>query len=176
MITVGFENHRNDEKLQQDPIMHLHEIHLQTTKNAETDVSAKASAVAWLVRMEADENLAFAKWRKRHVLSVYKDAQRYARLIIAPDLHTGKNEVACKWHSGILAEHGKCLPHRERGRRNNFDFVTRNFQKAIPPKKGACSRSLLYRYLTIMKATRRYNFRTTKAARSGISKSTRSTK
>jgi hypothetical protein len=77
MIAVGSEKYGNDEKLQQNtgPIKPLYETQLQSTKNAETDAAVKAAAVAWYIRMEADEVATFARSRKRHVLSVCKDAQ-----------------------------------------------------------------------------------------------------
>jgi hypothetical protein len=50
--------------------------------------------------MEVDLNSAFAKWRKRHVLSARKDAQEYTRLIVVSDVYTGKNKVGCEWQDG----------------------------------------------------------------------------
>jgi hypothetical protein len=55
-------------------------------------------------------------------------------------------------------------------RRNTFDFETSKLRKALLKKEGACSRSLLYQYLTIMQPPRQCNSRATLAAQSEHSK------
>jgi arginyl-tRNA synthetase len=60
--------------------MHLFDVYVNINKDAESDPSVKAAAVAWFKRMEDGDEGTLKVWRVWRKLSVMEYAEEYDRL------------------------------------------------------------------------------------------------
>jgi arginyl-tRNA synthetase len=59
MVAIGYEKYGSQAEFDKDPIMHLYNIYVKVTADADVDPNVKVEARAWFKRMEdGDEDVA----------------------------------------------------------------------------------------------------------------------
>ncbi|KAJ2007792.1 arginyl-tRNA synthetase [Coemansia thaxteri] len=93
LLAVGFDRFGNEERLAEDPILHLYDVYVAINAAAKDDDSIHDEARLYFRRMEDGDETALALWRRFRDFSIAKYKDTYARLGVHFDVYSGESQV-----------------------------------------------------------------------------------
>ncbi|KAI5172732.1 arginyl-tRNA synthetase [Nematocida sp. LUAm3] len=158
LLGVGYKNHGNEEKMKEDPIRHLHEVYVQTNRDAENDPTIHDKARSFFKKMEEEDKDSLSLWSTFRELSICKYKKLYAKMNIHFDVYGGesfyrtntledirnrKYAVKCEDNSCIaeLDKLGKCILFKGDG---TAVYITRDIAAAEDRIKRYGASKLIY--------------------------------
>ncbi|KAI5187603.1 arginyl-tRNA synthetase [Nematocida homosporus] len=116
LLGVGYKRHGDEEKMRLDPIKHLHDVYVQTNKDAAEDPTVHDKAREFFKRMEEGDPAALSLWQSFRELSIAKYKTLYAKMNVHFDVYGGESSYRLNVLAGIRnrsyveqCEDGSCI-------------------------------------------------------------------
>ncbi|OAG29547.1 arginyl-tRNA synthetase [Nematocida displodere] len=91
LLGVGFQKHGDPEKMKEDPIQHLHDVYVQTNRDADIDPSVHEAAREFFRKMEEGDAKSLGLWKEFRDLSIVKYEELYHEMNIHFDVYSGES-------------------------------------------------------------------------------------
>lgn len=146
MVAIGYEKYGSQAEFDKDPIMHLYNVYVKVTADAEVDPDVKVKAKAWFKRMEDGDEDVLKKWHGWRDISLAKYQEAYKQLNIHFDVYTGESNVSKESMDAALSQLQDMglISDREGAMEIDLSTWDLNLKAPILRKAGA---SLLFSFL-----------------------------
>nr|CAB3265444.1 probable arginine--tRNA ligase, mitochondrial [Phallusia mammillata] len=101
LLAIGFEQYGNSELLKNDPLVHLNDVYVKVSEEANSDTELYNKAQALFEKMEKGDNNALKFWKLSRELSIEEFKRLYNHMGVTFDVITGESQFV-QQAKGIL--------------------------------------------------------------------------